>query len=150
VLVFFSDRIEDAAAEVTEDRDGRHDEGENARGHAHEAAHARRRDPLRLVVAGFCRDLQGLRRMLPGGAKIHDCGLSPLPPRPPELRGFAALRFLWEEVLVPLAEAMAPGDPLDPVDYLDPVQAPQFVEERRDGVQTDRPSADRRLVITAE
>ncbi|MDH6707987.1 UDP:flavonoid glycosyltransferase YjiC (YdhE family) [Kitasatospora sp. MAA19] len=29
--------------------------------------------------------------------------------RPPELRGPAALKFLWEDFLVPLAEAMAPG-----------------------------------------
>ncbi|WP_327070549.1 glycosyltransferase [Kitasatospora sp. NBC_01250] len=29
--------------------------------------------------------------------------------RPPELRGPAALRFLWADFLVPLAEAMAPG-----------------------------------------
>jgi UDP:flavonoid glycosyltransferase YjiC (YdhE family) len=29
--------------------------------------------------------------------------------RPPELRGPAALKFLWEAFLVPLAEAMAPG-----------------------------------------
>ncbi|MGF1431958.1 glycosyltransferase [Kitasatospora sp. LaBMicrA B282] len=29
--------------------------------------------------------------------------------RPPELRGVAALKFLWEAFLVPLAEAMAPG-----------------------------------------
>ncbi|MEY9962735.1 UDP:flavonoid glycosyltransferase YjiC (YdhE family) [Streptacidiphilus sp. MAP12-16] len=29
--------------------------------------------------------------------------------RPPELRGPAALKFLWESFLVPLAEAMAPG-----------------------------------------
>lgn len=28
--------------------------------------------------------------------------------RPPELRGFASLKFLWEEFLVPLAEQMAP------------------------------------------
>ncbi len=29
--------------------------------------------------------------------------------RPPELRGFAALKVLWERFLVPLADAMAPG-----------------------------------------
>jgi UDP:flavonoid glycosyltransferase YjiC (YdhE family) len=29
--------------------------------------------------------------------------------RPPELRGFAALKYLWESYLVPLADAMAPG-----------------------------------------
>jgi len=28
--------------------------------------------------------------------------------RPPQLRGFASLKFLWEEFLVPLAEGMAP------------------------------------------
>ncbi|GAB3161325.1 glycosyltransferase [Amycolatopsis stemonae] len=30
-------------------------------------------------------------------------------PRPPELRGFAALKYLWESYLVPLADAMVPG-----------------------------------------
>ncbi|MGW7537085.1 glycosyltransferase [Amycolatopsis sp. NPDC054798] len=29
--------------------------------------------------------------------------------RPPELRGFAALKYLWESYLVPLADAMTPG-----------------------------------------
>jgi MGT family glycosyltransferase len=29
--------------------------------------------------------------------------------RPADLRGFAALRFLWQQYLVPLADAMAPG-----------------------------------------
>jgi UDP:flavonoid glycosyltransferase YjiC (YdhE family) len=29
--------------------------------------------------------------------------------RPPELRGFAALKYLWEAYLVPLADAMVPG-----------------------------------------
>ncbi|WP_240691365.1 glycosyltransferase [Amycolatopsis nivea] len=29
--------------------------------------------------------------------------------RPPELRGFAALKYLWESYLVPLADAMVPG-----------------------------------------
>ncbi|MEV7036950.1 glycosyltransferase [Amycolatopsis sp. NPDC051061] len=29
--------------------------------------------------------------------------------RPPELRGFAALKYLWETYLVPLADAMVPG-----------------------------------------
>jgi len=28
--------------------------------------------------------------------------------RPPQLRGFASLKFLWEEFLVPLAEGMVP------------------------------------------
>ncbi|MFJ1704982.1 glycosyltransferase [Kitasatospora sp. NPDC088346] len=47
----------------------------------------------------------------PGG-EIHPCAVTldgTAPPRPPELRGPAALKFLWADFLVPLAEAMAPG-----------------------------------------
>jgi len=41
---------------------------------------------------------------------IYDCaiGVGDVQ-RPPQLRGPAALQFLWESFLVPLAEAMAPG-----------------------------------------
>ncbi|MFD2419877.1 glycosyltransferase [Amycolatopsis pigmentata] len=43
------------------------------------------------------------------GARIFDCAVPP-PYEPPEtIHGFAALRFLWENTLVPLATAMEPG-----------------------------------------
>ncbi|MGW1174654.1 glycosyltransferase [Kitasatospora sp. NPDC002543] len=47
-------------------------------------------------------------------ALVFPCGVPEFGPggtaqRPPELRGPAALKFLWEDFLVPLAEAMAPG-----------------------------------------
>lgn len=43
------------------------------------------------------------------GARIFDCAVPP-PCEPPEtIHGFAALRFLWESTLVPLATAMEPG-----------------------------------------
>ncbi|MEC3975508.1 glycosyltransferase [Amycolatopsis sp. H20-H5] len=43
-------------------------------------------------------------------ALVFSCALPPdAPQRPPELKGPAALRFLWQDFLVPLAEAMAPG-----------------------------------------
>lgn len=43
-----------------------------------------------------------------GAAHVY-AGPSPeLPARPPGLRGFGALAFLWQEVLIPLAEAMVP------------------------------------------
>ncbi len=38
-----------------------------------------------------------------------DSGPFDLALRPPELRGFAALKYLWESYLVPLADAMVPG-----------------------------------------
>ncbi|HEY3472267.1 MAG TPA: nucleotide disphospho-sugar-binding domain-containing protein [Amycolatopsis sp.] len=38
-----------------------------------------------------------------------DSGPFALALRPPELRGFAALKYLWESYLVPLADAMVPG-----------------------------------------
>lgn len=40
---------------------------------------------------------------------VPDAGSGGAAQRPPELRGPAALKFLWEEFLVPLAEVMAPG-----------------------------------------
>lgn len=43
------------------------------------------------------------------GDRIFDCAVPP-PCEPPEIiHGFAALRFLWEDVLVPMATAMEPG-----------------------------------------
>ncbi|WP_167455377.1 glycosyltransferase [Amycolatopsis kentuckyensis] len=44
-------------------------------------------------------------RVFPAG----DSGPFALSLRPPELRGFAALKYLWESYLVPLADAMVPG-----------------------------------------
>jgi UDP:flavonoid glycosyltransferase YjiC (YdhE family) len=49
-----------------------------------------------------------LARLLPDGATVFPVSC-PLPPRPADVRGFAALKFLWEELLVPLAHAMVPG-----------------------------------------
>ncbi|MBZ4323437.1 glycosyltransferase [Streptomyces huiliensis] len=43
------------------------------------------------------------------GAEIHPCEAPRDLHRPPDLRGAAALRFLWQDFLVPLATAMAPG-----------------------------------------
>ncbi|UOX91677.1 glycosyltransferase [Amycolatopsis sp. FBCC-B4732] len=43
-------------------------------------------------------------------AVVFSCAVpAELPERPPDLKGPAALRFLWQDFLVPLAEAMAPG-----------------------------------------
>jgi UDP:flavonoid glycosyltransferase YjiC (YdhE family) len=50
-----------------------------------------------------------LSRALPGAWPVYGCGPAPLAPRPPELRGFAELKYLWERVLVPLAEWMEPA-----------------------------------------
>ncbi|HEX4226278.1 MAG TPA: nucleotide disphospho-sugar-binding domain-containing protein [Pseudonocardiaceae bacterium] len=41
--------------------------------------------------------------------RIYDCAVGLHPDRPADARGPAALRFLWESFLVPLAEAMVPG-----------------------------------------
>ncbi|MFC7614711.1 glycosyltransferase [Actinokineospora soli] len=49
-----------------------------------------------------------LGKLLPAGATVHPCA-GPVLARPPELRGFAALKHLWDDVLVPLTAAMAPG-----------------------------------------
>ncbi|MEU5429611.1 glycosyltransferase [Streptomyces olivoreticuli] len=54
--------------------------------------------------------LPGLLEELAGpGAGIHPCETPRDLHRPPELRGVAALRFLWQDFLGPLALAMAPG-----------------------------------------
>ncbi len=42
-------------------------------------------------------------------AEVYPCEIPGLLERPTELRGAAALQFLWQEFFVPLAEAMAPG-----------------------------------------
>ncbi|WP_405829361.1 glycosyltransferase [Streptomyces sp. NBC_01176] len=51
-----------------------------------------------------------VRGLAGSDAVVHPCALpGDLPPRPADLKGPAAFRFLWESFLVPLAEAMAPG-----------------------------------------
>ncbi|MER5885240.1 glycosyltransferase [Streptomyces sp. NPDC001941] len=50
-----------------------------------------------------------VRALAGPAARVYDCGAPADVRRPPELRGVAALRFLWEEFFAPLAEAMAPG-----------------------------------------
>lgn len=46
---------------------------------------------------------------LAGRAEIHACDVPRELRRPPGLRGVAALRYLWQDFLAPLACAMAPG-----------------------------------------
>ncbi|MFI1968585.1 glycosyl transferase [Streptomyces cinnamoneus] len=48
-------------------------------------------------------------RLAGAGATTYACALPAGVRRPPELRGVAALRFLWQDFLAPLAEAMAPA-----------------------------------------
>ena len=50
----------------------------------------------------------GDKTVLPPLWPAYDCGPAPLQPRLPDLRGFAALKYLWEQVLIPLADWMAP------------------------------------------
>ncbi|MEU0529750.1 glycosyltransferase [Amycolatopsis tolypomycina] len=56
---------------------------------------------------GPCPELSTLvsGRVFPAG----DSGPFAVALRPPGLRGFAALKYLWESYLVPLADAMVPG-----------------------------------------
>jgi MGT family glycosyltransferase len=53
--------------------------------------------------------LSGVRGMLPADATVYLTAGTEPGPRPPEIRGMAALKFLWQDFLVPLAQAMAPG-----------------------------------------
>lgn len=56
--------------------------------------------------AGDCGVLD--RVLLPWTNAYH-CDVPTTSARPPTLRGFAALKFLWEQSLIPLATAMLPG-----------------------------------------
>ncbi|HEX3811992.1 MAG TPA: nucleotide disphospho-sugar-binding domain-containing protein [Mycobacteriales bacterium] len=56
--------------------------------------------------AGDCGVLD--RVVLPWTSVYH-CETPATSARPPALRGFAALKFLWEQSLIPLATAMLPG-----------------------------------------
>ncbi|MEU7165355.1 glycosyltransferase [Streptomyces morookaense] len=53
--------------------------------------------------------LPGIVGELAGRAEIHACDVPRDLQRPPGLRGMAALRYLWQDFLAPLAGAMAPG-----------------------------------------
>ena len=48
-------------------------------------------------------------RAIAGSARVFECAVPADLARPDTVHGFAALKFLWENVLVPLAEAMEPG-----------------------------------------
>ncbi|HEV3358043.1 MAG TPA: glycosyltransferase [Pseudonocardiaceae bacterium] len=50
-----------------------------------------------------------IRTLVGDAYPIHDCAIGDHPVRPADARGPAALRFLWADFLVPLAEAMVRG-----------------------------------------
>ncbi|MFI7340476.1 glycosyltransferase [Streptomyces sp. NPDC050085] len=50
-----------------------------------------------------------LTQLVGADVELYACDTPGDVRRPPELRGVAALQFLWEEFFAPLAEAMAPG-----------------------------------------
>jgi MGT family glycosyltransferase len=50
-----------------------------------------------------------LRRLAGADARVYPCAVPPETARPPGLKGPAALQFLWQDFLIPLADAMAPG-----------------------------------------
>ncbi|WP_372411589.1 glycosyltransferase [Streptomyces luteireticuli] len=52
---------------------------------------------------------EAVRDAVGADAEVYPCAAPAHVPRPPGLRGAKALRFLWEDYLVPLAEAMTPG-----------------------------------------
>ncbi|GLZ40430.1 glycosyltransferase [Actinokineospora sp. NBRC 105648] len=69
--------------------------------------------PLLGVVAalrarGHAVEWVGGGQWVPADHVVHPCDLSGIPPRPPGLRGAAALKFLVQDYLVPLADVMAP------------------------------------------
>ncbi|GAA0394037.1 glycosyltransferase [Streptomyces luteireticuli] len=52
---------------------------------------------------------EAVREAVGADADVYPCTVPAQVRRPPGMRGAAALRFLWEDYLVPLAEAMTPG-----------------------------------------
>jgi MGT family glycosyltransferase len=60
-------------------------------------------------TVAFAGDRTAIRPLLAPDADaipIYQCGLPTHVDRPPDLRGFAALKYLWQNMLLPLAEAM--------------------------------------------
>ncbi|WP_369904180.1 glycosyltransferase [Amycolatopsis sp. CA-126428] len=57
----------------------------------------------------FAGDLITLAALVPAVFPRYPCDCLSAVDRPPGVRGFTALKFLWEEFLIPLAEAMMPG-----------------------------------------
>ncbi len=57
----------------------------------------------------FAGAAEVIRALVGDAYPIHDCAIGDHPLRPADARGPAALRFLWADFLVPLAEAMVPG-----------------------------------------
>jgi MGT family glycosyltransferase len=60
-------------------------------------------------AVAWAGDVTTLTSLLPPLTTIHPCATPSVPERPADLRGFGAMKFLWETLLVPLAEAMVPG-----------------------------------------
>ncbi|MGH4027757.1 glycosyltransferase [Actinomycetota bacterium Odt1-20B] len=60
----------------------------------------------RVAWAGLPRVVEELT---PAETEVYACAVPENVERPPELRGVAALQFLWQEFFGPLARAMAPG-----------------------------------------
>lgn len=62
-------------------------------------------------ASALARLLPAQARILPAGEQPGAGGYAALHESWRDLRGVGALRFLWEEALVPLARAMVPGWP---------------------------------------
>lgn len=78
-------------------------------GHVNPAAGVADELARRGHAVAWAGDADVLAGLLPPLAIVHPCAKPSVPDRPADLRGFGALKFLWEELLIPLAEAMVPG-----------------------------------------
>jgi MGT family glycosyltransferase len=78
-------------------------------GHVNPAVGVARELVARGHRVAWAGDPVTLNPLLPLGSVAYPCAGPTTLPRPPLARGFAALKHLWEGLLVPLAEAMVPG-----------------------------------------
>lgn len=78
-------------------------------GHVNPAAGVARALGARGHVVAWAGSAELVRQLAGRECAVFPCAVTADADRPPELRGPAALRWLWERFLCPLAEAMAPG-----------------------------------------
>lgn len=78
-------------------------------GHIHPAAALAGRLTARGHEVAWAGHPPAIHDVTGAGTRVYPCARPGTEERPPGLRAFTALRFLWEDVLVPLAHAMVPG-----------------------------------------
>jgi MGT family glycosyltransferase len=82
-------------------------------GHANPAAGVAAELTTRGHRVAWATEPHFIRWLIGGAATVYPCAVPPVRGgdigRPPDIRGAEALKYLWEQFLVPLAATMAPG-----------------------------------------